>query len=188
MKKKYVVLSIAIALISLYAAYFYGHGNDGTYKIKDGAGYYRNNSGRFEMKISYDTAGKAYIIDMTAKANGWISVGFGRTKMMKDAEIFMGYVKDGKGYLSHEYGVGVVKHKPIKELDSSIKNDLITIVSAKEENGITKIVVKRPIEAAGKYYKKFESGKKMEFMYGISNKDDITVKHAERGAFDIVLP
>ena len=106
MKRKLIVLSVITVFVVLYATNFYGHGKDGKYEIREGVGYYKNNSGRFEMKISYDASGKAYIIDMTAKAKGWIAVGFGRTKVMKDAEIFLGYVKDGKGYLSHEYGVG----------------------------------------------------------------------------------
>lgn len=188
MNRKYVVLAAAAVMICLSTVYVYGHGSDGTYQIKDGIGYYKNNSGRFEMKISYDPAANAYIIDMTAKAKGWLAVGFGRTTIMRNAEMFLGYVFDGKGYLSHEYGVGPVTHKPIRELEPSAKNDLITLVSAKEENGITEIVVKRPVVPPGKYYKEFKKGKKMEFMYAISNKDDRFTQHAERGAIDIVLP
>lgn len=36
---------------------------------------------------------------VTAKANGWIGLGFGPTKHMTGADLVIGGVKDGKGYL-----------------------------------------------------------------------------------------
>lgn len=102
--------------------------------------------------------------------------------------MILGYVKDGKGIFTHDFGVAQVRHVPISTLDSVMQMPMLTLVSAEEKDGVTTMVFNRPSTLTGKYFKHFARGEKMEVMYGISALDDLTSKHAECGAADIVLP
>jgi hypothetical protein len=185
-------IQIMMALIFAAGIFFYqngfAHGDDGTYQIKDGIGYYKNKKGNFEMQIHLDTNSNAYIITMSGKAKGYLGIGFGRTVKMKDAELIMGYVSNNTAYLGHYYGVDRTKAKPIQELDKSVTKEVLRVISAENTNGVSTITFSRPALLEGTYYKKFVSGEKIEFIYSLGKVNDFNTHHAERGGADIVIP
>lgn len=187
--KRVLVLSLVISIMgfALVQAAF-GHGNDGTYSIKDGVGTYKNKKENFTMQIYHDTNANTYIITMSGKTAGYLGVGFGRTVMMKDAELIMGYVSNKVVVLEHFYGTERTKAESLSKLDKNITNQVLEALSGEETNGITTIQFSRPALLEGPYYKVFQSGQTIEFIYSLGKFDDFSKRHAERGGFDIVIP
>lgn len=188
MKKKFSGIILLHLLILVPTTTVFAHGNDGKSVLDGDTLYYTNKTRHFSMTIEHKSNSSEYIITLKAKAKGWIAVGFGRTVIMKDAEMILGYIKNGECVYSHDFGVSQIKHVPISTLDPILQTPMLTLISAEEKDGVTTIVFSRPSTLKGKYYKEFARGKKMEFMYALSAQDDGVSKHAERGAIDIVLP
>jgi hypothetical protein len=182
-----IIRLVTLCSVVLTGAVF-AHGNDGKAVLIGDTLYYTNNSRHFSMSIRHETNGTGYVITLRAKTKGWLAAGFERTVIMKDAEIILGYVKNGQGFFTHDFGVGQVWHAPISSLDPVMQMPMLTLISSEEKNGITTLVFNRPSTLSGKYFKEFYRGKKMEFMYAIGSQDESGTKHAERGAADIVLP
>lgn len=160
----------------------------GKYRIEDNKGYFRSTSGNFEMTIEYSAVDQIYKIEMKGKTTGWIAAGFGRTDEMKDAEIIMGYVEMGKPYISHHYAQGKYSHTPLTQLEQKPVGKTVELISGNEENNVTTVKFSRPVNLTGEYYKKFQPGMEIEFMYALGKSDDIKKKHSERGVLKIMLP
>lgn len=159
-----------------------------TYEIKDNIGYFKSRTGNFEMKIECSAIEQGYKIEMKGNTAGWVSIGFGRTRDMKDAEIIMGFVKLGKGYLTHHYGTALYQHKPIKEMQRTLRKRVIKLLHGHEKDGITTIKFIRLIDIEGKYYKNLERGQVIELMYALGINDKTKRRHKERGFLKIKLP
>ena len=153
-----------------------------------GAGAFQTESGNFKFKMSYDKKGNAWIFEVSARTEGWIALGFGQTKIMKDAEIIIGCVKDGKAELSHHFATGFVKHVPLGTLDPAADTDAVTVISGGEKDKTTVIKFSRKASLKGDYYKQFKSGAKMAFIYATGKTDDIKTKHSMRGSGEIIIP
>ncbi|MBU1076674.1 MAG: hypothetical protein KKH98_05235 [Spirochaetes bacterium] len=160
----------------------------GQYIIENKKGVYKNKSGDFQMSIQYDEKKDLCIIEVKGKTEGWVAVGFGQTKMMKDAEIIIGYVKEGKPALFHHYATGWVKHEPIEKLDKNAQKDTLKVIKAEEKDGWTTITFSRPVGLKGDYFKDLRSGKMINFMYSLGKDDSLMKKHFRRGEIKIKLP
>jgi len=161
----------------------------GTYEIKDdGKGYFTSKSGNFYMEIQYSFVEEGYVIGMKGNTKGWISIGFESSSSMKDAEIIIGYVRLGKGYLTHHFGTGLYSHKDIKKMGGVLLRRIVELLHAREENNSTIIQFVRKLKAEGKYYKSLERGKIVKLLYAIGTNDKLTKRHKERGYIKIKLP
>ena len=167
---------------------YYVKNQYGIYEIKDDIGYFKSKTGNFEMKIEYSSIEQGYKIEMKGKTKGWVSIGFGRTREMKDAEIIMGFVRLGKAYLSHHYGTALYRHKPTKDLEGTLKKRVTKLLHGQEKDNITTIKFIRLINVEGKYYKALEQGQVIEFIYGLGKDDKTKHRHKERGYIKIKLP
>lgn len=160
----------------------------GIYELKNGTGVFISKSANFEVTIKKNKKKGLYLIKMKGKTEGWISVGFGRSKVMKDSEIVMAGVAQGDPYITHHYGTGIYRHKKINRLDKKAKKDIVKLISAKEENGYTIVSFTRVLASKGKYYKKLKSGQIIELLYAFAPNDKDRRKHNERGFIKIKLP
>ena len=155
------------------------------YFIKNGIGYFINKYDNFFMKIYFDKNENGYIIEMKGKTEGWVAVGFGQTKYMKNAEIIIGYIKDGKTFLEHHFATGNFKHESFEKLGVDDKS--LELIDGYEKNGYTVIKFERKLGLNNKYLKELKSGEKMKFMYAFGRTDNIRTIHKERGTMEIVL-
>lgn len=160
----------------------------GTYQIINNVGSFKSKSGNFEMTIKKADLQKAYLIEMKGKTKGWIAVGFGRTEVMKDAEIMLGYIKDNVPFLTHQFGTSYYSHEPIDNLNKGSKDNSIKLIEAKEKDEWTYFKFFRFINANGEQLKSFKAGDVINFMYALSPKKDPEVKHKEKGYLQIKLP
>ncbi|MBN1897760.1 MAG: hypothetical protein JW827_03200 [Spirochaetes bacterium] len=154
----------------------------GTYTLDKEKGVFQSKTGNFTIVIEYNKKSDLYIVEMKGKTTGYIALGFGRSKEMKDSEIILGYVKNGETFLLHEYGTGLYRHEPIQEKEKYIK-----LLNSEEKDGWTFIKFSRPARIKGEKYKILQSGQTIEILYSLGAADAFK-KHMERGYIPIILP
>lgn len=148
--------------------------------ITPGEYFGSNNYGAYTVHWRSD---EAYVyIGMTAKTNGWVSLALQPTSRMKDSDMLLGFVKDGKAevmdlYCTDNFG----SHPEDTELGGS--NDIISF-GGKEEDGFTIIEIKRLLNTGDKYDISVQKGvNKILWAYGSS--DNPASKHTSRGYGEI---
>ncbi|WP_297510324.1 DOMON domain-containing protein [Thermococcus sp.] len=112
---------------------------------------------------------------LKGKTTGWVAIGFEPSTAMKDADMIIGWVKDGKATVVDAYSTGLYgPHPPDEKLGGS--NDILEY-SGKEENGYTVIEFKRKLNTGDKYDKAFKPGQEIKFIFAMADADDFTAKH-----------
>ncbi len=120
------------------------------------------------VKATYQVSGDRLIINLSAKTTGWVAIGFGATKYMKDADIIMGYINtDGKLVVSNEYGDGFFSHKSVESLGGKSN---IKVISGNLKEGWTTMAFSIPLNPKDtKYAKSFKAGDKMKVLIAYSS-------------------
>lgn len=123
-------------------------------------------------------------IVLSAPTEGWISVGFEPTSMMKDANIIIGYVEGKEVIIDDQFGYSATSHRPDIEIGGT--ND-VTILGGFEESGNTTLKFSIPLESKDSFDRKLEEGKKYKVIVAYGKKDDLYSYHKRRGAVTIKL-
>ena len=97
-----------------------------------------------DMSFLWKIEGDQIHIKLTAKTKGWVGVGFSPSKMMKDANFILGYVKKGKPVITDHFGISERKHERDKKLGG--KSD-ISHIFGKEANRKTEIGFTIPLNS-----------------------------------------
>jgi hypothetical protein len=97
------------------------------------------------MSFAWTVDGETLKGKMSAKTGGWVAVGFNPSDKMKDANIIIGYVKDGVGTVADHFGDQATGHADDTELGGTSD---VTLVGASEENGMTTIEFTMPMASA----------------------------------------
>ncbi|MCF6807914.1 DOMON domain-containing protein [Thiotrichales bacterium 19S9-12] len=144
-------------------------------------------SGDIYFTYQKSTSDNQMLITMSAKTDGWVSVGFGATNDMKDANIIMGYIdKNNQAVISNEYGVSQWSHKSISSLDAKSE---IKLISGSYKDGWTTIRFTMPLISSDKKYgKAFKSGSNISVIlaYGKNGQKNFNSYHAYRAKGEIV--
>ncbi|MBN1233854.1 MAG: DOMON domain-containing protein [Candidatus Coatesbacteria bacterium] len=150
-----------------------------------------DSSGENEVKaddftLSWKIDGEKINIKVSAPTTSWIAVGFEPSSMMKDANIIIGYVKDGKAYIEDHYGTGNVKH----EADINIGGkENVENASGKEENGKTELSFTIPLDSGDAKDKVLTKGKQIKVILacGKDGAKDFNSMHKKRTSVNISL-
>jgi hypothetical protein len=123
-------------------------------------------------------------VAMKAKTNGWVSLGIQPGSGMKDSDIIIGFVKDGKASVLDRFSTGVFgPHPPDTELGGTF--DIIDF-GGNEADGYTVIEFKRDLDTGDQYDKKLSIGEnKIIWAYGLD--DTPTTMHTKRGQGEITI-
>lgn len=123
---------------------------------------------------------------VTAPTQGWVAIGFNPSRMMKDAQLILGYVSEGRLVMRDDYGIGNTSHASD---DSVGGKQNVRPISGTEENGITTIVFALPQDSGDQFDVAFIEGSsyKIILAYGANNADNFTSVHRGRTSVDIVL-
>jgi hypothetical protein len=89
-----------------------------------------------KISFHWEVDGTVLHVKLVAKTTGWVGIGFNPTESMKDANLILGYVKNGKAKTTDEYGISINKHQADSKIGGQ-KN--VSNVAGKEENGTTEI-------------------------------------------------
>jgi cytochrome c oxidase subunit II len=99
-----------------------------------------------EDKVSFywRVDGPLLHVVLRAPVMGWIAIGLNPSRAMQGANFIVGYVKNGRAYVSDHYGTGLFKH----EADDKVggRSD-ITNVFGTESNGVTEIGFSIPLDS-----------------------------------------
>jgi hypothetical protein len=138
------------------------------------------------MQLQWKVDGDSLNVIVSAPTTGWVSVGFNPSRMMKDANIITGYVKDGQAFVRDDFGTKATGHAA----DESIGGrDDISEASGSEANGSTQIRFTIPLDSGDSKDQVLEAGQeyKVILAYGKNGADDYSSYHAKRGSARIKL-
>jgi hypothetical protein len=124
--------------------------------------------------------------EVTAPTTGWVSVGFAPSKMMKDADIIIGYVSGTEVTIEDHFGTGIIAHKSDTALGGA---DNLTGKKGIERNDTTTIGFTMPLNSGDRNDKALEKGREYKIIlaYGPRGKDNAKSKHGKRGSAKIRL-
>ena len=97
-----------------------------------------------QMTFAWSVSGDNLLVKLAAPTTGWVAVGFHPTDMMKDANIIIGYVKDGKVEISDDFGTQPTQHSPDSKRDGA---DNVTVVGGSESGNTTTLEFSIPLKS-----------------------------------------
>jgi hypothetical protein len=146
------------------------------------AGEYAKTRAYSDYEISWSNDDTYLYIGMKAKTPGWVAVGFGAESMMKNADIIMGYVADGKAQVDDDFSTGEFGPHPV---DTQLGGTGDIIESAvKADNGYTTVEFKRKLDTGDKYDKPLAKGTN-KIIWAFGSEPKATLKHMSRGSGQI---
>ncbi|MBM9613638.1 DOMON domain-containing protein [Desulfobulbus rhabdoformis] len=108
------------------------------------AGTYQHSLTIDTMSLDWSVNSDTLAVKVAAPTTGWVGVGFNPSDMMKDANIIIGYVKDGKVKISDDFGTGVTSHAPDERRGGSSN---VTVVGGSEVGKTTTLEFTIPLKS-----------------------------------------
>lgn len=149
------------------------------------ANEYQNTKDFGDYSVNWSNDSEFIYAGLKAKTAGWVAVGFGPEILMKNADIIVGFVKDGSiltmadTFSTGEFG----PHPPDTQLGGT--SDILA--SAGKTDGVyTVIEFKRKLDTGDKFDKPLAKGIN-KIIWAYSGEPILTVKHSLRGAGEIEL-
>jgi len=124
-------------------------------------------------------------IGMRAKTSGWVAVAVQPGNRMKDADMVFGYVEDGEVTVLDLYSTGDFGPHP-PDIEQGGTDDIIEY-GGTEADGYTTIEFKRALATGDQYDHDVSSGKN-QIIWAFGARDNLNLKHSQRGYGEIVLP
>lgn len=124
-------------------------------------------------------------VRMSGATTGWIAVGFEPTKMMKDANIIIGYVSENETILEDHFSHSFTSHKS-DILLGGVNN--VTLVDSLEEKDVTFIEFSIPLDSGDEFDKALIPGEEYKIIFAIGEKDNLKTRHSFRDSIIIRLP
>jgi hypothetical protein len=128
-----------------------------------------------EMEISWKNDQDYLYMALKGKTNGWLSIGFEPSEWMKDADIIIGAVEDGRATVLDEYSTG--NYGPhIEDTMLGGTNDIQSF-GGSQEGGYTVIEFKRKLDTGDRFDKAFSPDQSISSIWGMADTLDFAVKH-----------
>jgi hypothetical protein len=123
-------------------------------------------------------------IGMRAKATGFVAVAVQPGTLMKDADIILGLVEDGKTEIYDMYSTGDFGPHP-EDITLGGTND-ISVFGGTEEGGYTIIEFQRDLITNDEYDHPITSGVN-KIIWAYSQSDQVQIQHSTRGYGEITI-
>lgn len=152
--------------------------------VPDAYGDFRGNMDVEGTGISWETVNGTISITISAPTTGWIAFGLEPSAAMMNADIVIGYVKDGEVFLRDDWGDSYTGHTADEDLGGS--ND-ITVISGRESDGTTEIAFSRTLAADDEFDRTIRPGETMKVMlaFGSDDADDFSSFHVWAKTVDV---
>ena len=138
-----------------------------------------------KMSFHWRVDGPLLHIRLKAPAAGWLAVGFNPVRGMQGANMIIGYVKDGRVYISDEFGTGLIKHSPDEAIGG--RNDVQNAFGT-ESNGVTEIGFSIPLNSGDAADTVIDPGGVTTVLLAYNTgMDSFRIKHNYRKAFKVNL-
>jgi hypothetical protein len=127
------------------------------------------------LDVSWKDNDEYLYMALNGSTNGWISVGFEPSEWMKDADIIMGSVVDGKPVVLDEYSTG--NYGPhVNDTELGGTNDILEFGGI-QKDGFTAIEFKRKLNTGDKFDKAFIPSQNISMIWAMANSEDDQIKH-----------
>jgi len=146
-----------------------------------------NSSGKATVSgvsLSWSVNGESVTFTVEAATDGWVAVGFNPSRMMKDADFIIGYVKNGNVFIRDDYGNSMIGHDSDENLGGT---DNIMEAQGTESGGSTSITFTIPLNSGDSYDQPLASGQKTTVLLAYGNGDNFTGLHKKKGKTEITL-
>lgn len=130
-----------------------------------------------KMTFAWTINGANVDIKISAKTTGWVAVGFNPTKKMKDANIIIGYVKDGKVVISDEFGSKMTGHSGD---GTGGGQDNISNRAGTEESGVTTLSFTIPLNSGDPKDGVIVANGDTKILLAYGNRDSFRPRHTFR--------
>jgi predicted small lipoprotein YifL len=127
------------------------------------------------IRMSWSVKGEQISLTLQAPTEGWVAVGFNPSRMMKDANLIIGYVQDGEAYIRDDFGNWFTSHDSDANLGGS---DDVSEIEGSEQDGSTTISCSIPLDSGDQYDQPITPGEEMEIILAYGKKDDFTSIHS----------
>ncbi len=122
---------------------------------------------------------------MVGETEGWVSIGFEPTTMMRDADMLIGWVDDDGPGLWDTYSTGDLGPHPL-DTDLGGSDDIITF-NGTQTDGFTTMEFLRELDTQDDYDKEIPSSGSLNIIWGLGSSDDPESSHTDRGAGTLLL-
>ncbi len=138
------------------------------------------------FKFKWATDGALLRCTLSAPTTGWVSVGFNPTVMKKDANLIIGYFKQGTAYIQDNWGTSQTAHASDVSLGGT---DDVTDISGSETTGRTEISFAIPLDSGDPYDRVLVPGNsyRVIFAYGPNGADNYTSEHVATASSNITI-
>ncbi len=137
-----------------------------------------------KMTFSWKIEGDQLAIKVSAETKGWIGVGFNPSHMMKDANIIIGYVKNGKTVITDQFGKSTISHEEDEKAGGASN---VTVIGGKEEGHKTTLEFAIPLNSGDSHDKPIDVHGETELMLAYGAQDVIVIKHQYRTEMKVNL-
>lgn len=128
-----------------------------------------------KMTFAWSVAGDNLAVKLSAPTTGWVAIGFHPTNMMQDANIILGFVKDGKVEITDDFGTHPTQHTP-DSIGGGQQN--VTVIGGTESGNTTTLELSLPLSSGDANDGTIDPGADTKVMlaYG-PNQDNAKLKH-----------
>lgn len=139
-----------------------------------------------EFRFDWKTTSTEIEVVLAAPTTGWLAIGFEPSRVMRDANIVIGYVAGDDVAIEDHFGNRLTAHRPDVDLGGSSD---VTILGGGEADGRTEITFSIPLDSGDDYDAVLTPGSDhtIIFSYGADGADVTNEKHVQRGGFITTL-
>ena len=131
-----------------------------------------------ELEVYSRIDGDKVRMALKAKTNGYLAIGFEPAQRMQDADIILGFVKDGKATVADMFSTGPTGPHPPDDQQGG-KND-VTVFGGSNKDGVTVIEFERKLDTGDAKDKVIKTGDN-KVIWAISEEAAFSGKHPKRG-------
>jgi hypothetical protein len=137
-----------------------------------------------DFTFVYKVDGPNLVASVSCPTSGWVAVGFNPSKIMKDANLIMGYADPEGPVIVDQFGSDTYKHQP----DTSIggRNDIID-ANCVEENGMTTLSFTIPLSSGDSKDVVLQKNSKTKVIFAAGKEKDLKKKHYKTARTEIIL-
>ena len=128
-----------------------------------------------DLEVSWKNDADFLYLGLNGSTDGWLAIGFEPLEWMKDADIILAYIDNGKAVVLDEYCTG--NYGPhIEDTMLGGTDDIIESGGSKMD-GRTIIELKRKLSTGDRFDKAFAPGQAVSIIWALSGSGDASLKH-----------
>ncbi len=136
------------------------------------------------ITLQWKISGSLLEVVLTAPTDGWVAVGFDPTSLMKDANIIIGFVKDGIPEVRDDFGSWYTSHDPDESQGGTTD---VVITKGSESGKKTELAFTLPLDSGDPLDRTLVKGNTYTVILAYGTVDDFTTRHKKRTKVGITL-